>query len=395
MNPERLAVDELGRPLITLMRSPDGENAFLSVVKAGANGRTFRVTKADAMPDDLPPVNAVGAFQGVRGLGLMARLFQPLFALFSTPVEKSDPVTFNAAIQAPKLGELLWQTTDALREVIRNILADDAIGDKSAAYGQAIDQMKAYLLGELAKVPVAKAAEVAGLLEQRTAVEKAGKILSARNAAVVRQARDALAALLASAGVADDPEVSPSQVVKEVPVNIAQLTQAAEAAGLSAVAVAKAANPSVTPADLVRIGTEAAASVWKAAVAGPPQPGLPSGELARQIAEASAGSGSPPNPTDAFSAAIAGLRMDVMKAVEAVGAEVKAIKVEIGGDDGKGGLREVVAKSLEVSRALARIPARPNGTPATDGAAASGRTPVAKGDGETSYEGTALGPLAS
>lgn len=401
MNPEdaaNLTLDSEGRPLVTLLRDPDGAGAFLSVVQRGANGRRISVAKAGpALPGDgNPPVNQVGAFlggDGPRASGLWARLFAPLLTLFggSGGVEKGEPTTFNSAIQAPKLSELLWQATDALRETIRNILADDEIADKGAAHAAAVDQFRAYLLAELAKVPVAKAAEVASLLPSPVAVEKAGKMLSSRNATQVRAARDALSALLAAAGVDDAGEVS-DQVAKEATVlDVAQLSQAAEAAGRSALAVAKTANPGLTPQQLVEVGTAATASVYKAAVQGPPQPALPSGELARQIAEAANGSGSPANPTDAFTQAIAGLKSDVMKGVAELKAQVAKLDADVNGT-GEGeahtpGLRDVVAKSLDVVAKLRATPAAPRGAPGP------GRVAVAKTGAdadEPDYTGTAL-----
>lgn len=390
----KLKLDPSGLPIVTLMRDPDGAGAFLSVVERGANGRRIAVTKA-APPDGNDPVNAVGPFLGGDGAprtnGLLARLFAPLLALFGSAagVEKSDgPTTFNAAIQAPKLGELLWQAGDALRDTIRNIMADASIADKGSAFATALDQHRAYLLAELAKVPVAKSAEVAALLPTVADVEKAGKMLSSRNAAQVRAARDALTALLAAAGAEVEGEVPGSQVAKEANVlDVAQLTQVAEAAGRSAIAVAKAANPTITPADLVRIGQDATAAVFKAAVQGPPQPALPTGELARQISEATPGAGSPANPTDAFSTAIAGLRADVMKRFDDLAA--RQAKLETEAEES----RAVVAKSLDVVRRVARIPDPPKGGGADGAGAGGGSTTVEKTDVDYSGSGLSFADL--
>lgn len=401
MKPQDLTVDANGRPLVTLMTDPDGGAAYLSVVKQGANGRRFRVTKADgsAAGDENGPVNQVGPFLGVRGLGLFSRLFAPLLAMFgsSESVAKSGagPTEFNAALAAPKLNDLLWQSGDALRDVLRNILADTEIADKGAAYAAALDQHRAYLLGELAKVPVAKSAEVAALL---VPVEKAGKILSARNATAVRAARDALTALLVDAGVEEAGGVASTQVAKEANVlDLVTVQKAAQLAGETAIAVAKAANPQIAPADLVRIGTEASNGVMKAAVAGPAQPAMPTGELMRQIAEAGAGSGSPTNPTDAFTAAIGGLRADVMKAVEgvtALTAKVAALDAELNGgaDAATPGLRTVVEKTLVAVRKAARVPEPPKGGDgAGAGGAAGGQGGAGAGAGAADdFEGSAL-----
>lgn len=389
-----------GRPIVTLLQDPDMNGGFVSLVSRGANGRRISVTKAETVardpdpgvapgssaPEQPMPPRAVtkaddesttlevvshlgpGTNQAERGSWFF-RVFAPLLGLMG--VAKADkPLTFDAAIASTKLREARWQATDALWDVIRAVLEDEATTDKVAAITVALDQFKAHVLALVAATPVSKAEDRQALAEAIkadpgwTTVQKAGKVLSGANMAKVEAALSALAALQAELKALQAAGSPPDTASKEddVKLDVQQLTAVAKAAADTAILVAKGAGVT-DPAKLADLGVRASQEVMKAAVQGPAQPGIPTRTLEDQAAMAGP-TGSMPMPEDQLLAVInRALGNMATKGDSPLGqlvAKVDALTAAVeGAGEGTGrvpGIRDVVAKQGEALTRLARIP---------------------------------------
>jgi hypothetical protein len=396
-----------GRTVITLMSDPSqvdpltGEPAgFLSLVGAGANQRVISVAKAD--PDSpAPQVPIFTAAHGGAGPDTSSwwrGVFGPLLALpamamkalgLSTVKKDGEPTDFNAALAAEALNRARWQATDALWEVIGNILEDATIVDKRTAISVALDQFRAHILDLVDRFPVTKAEDATalalamkaapiGLPSDPTIAQKAGKVISAANMDTIQSAltaleatRAALSALLTAnekAAKAADPLSTPDPEAPAMdPIKLAAI---ATAAAETAVKVAKAAGVT-DPARLQAVALEASAAVFKGAVMGPAQAALPTGELPRQLGQGSSVDGSMSDPETMIAAIVGrlGPQIDAMvaKAVKPATDKVDGLETVIKGvgEPGKEGHRMGLAEALilttERVAKLAETPNRPRG----------------------------------
>lgn len=411
---------DTGTAVIKIMTDPAAEDgagvdrAFLSLVDRGANGRTFTVVKAAGSPDDPSPAIQPQADETLQGAPpLWRRLFSFLLGDVTAKGDGAAPTDFDAAVAMPMLRDKLWSLEDGLREVIRNILADEAITDKAAAIAVALDRFKAHVLhcvGEAlaptTMVPmtmVAKRAAAAMAGPEGAAWAGAPSHAGDRSAilaidATVQQVQAKLAELPTllnrlTAGKAGSPPTTTEDSPMLTP---AMLALIATAAGDSAITAAKAAGVT-DPAQLEARRSNAAALAIKVAVTGPgnPQPGIPEAELARQMAMAPFGG------TGAdFEAKITAAVQAAMGTVTAKLAEIEGklgeVQVQLTGkgegDKREPGLADVVnaqADALErvgkVVRKLAGTPQAPRaGQPSTVGKGAGDP------DDDDLFNGTAL-----
>jgi hypothetical protein len=165
-----------GRKVITLMADPSMTDAmgqpagFLSLVDKGANLRRFAVVKAEDLAD--PHRLAVVDPLGLSPAGLVDRFLAAMTGLVSkfrgqaTKAEDPGPLTFDAAVQAERLRRARWEATDALWDVIRNIMGSD-LDDKVGAVRLALSQFSGMVLGLVSAQAVAKAEDVPELLATR------------------------------------------------------------------------------------------------------------------------------------------------------------------------------------------------------------------------------------
>lgn len=406
-----------GRKVVTLMADPsmtdaDGQPAgFLSLVDKGANLRRFQVVKAADLEPHQGPTTAPGSAehdQAWLGRFLSALGLGGLAAKVGLTTKGDDaPLTFDAAITAERLRRARWEATDALWEVIGNVMASD-LEDKPGAVGLALDQFRATVMGLVQATTTMKAEDLDQALEGlRTPPEgaagltsKAGRVISARNLATIEAAREAMAQaaaaldnLISRATPDDSPTDSfatkgltwpdPHQEDHAMAYNPRQLQELATAASNSAITAAKAAGVK-DPAELARIGAGASTEVFKGAVMGPAQPAMPTNALGQQMAE-SGGMG--PKASDPLA-----MMTEALNQVRGLATKVdeltKVIKGHGEGEEREPGILELATKAAELADATATKVAKIQGTPAAPRGAGdpSEPTKVTKaedGDGAT------------
>lgn len=327
-----------GRGVVTLMCDPDPEH--LSLVDRGANGRRVTVAKADELGGALDPGETVldlrqpngtaPGFWGKLWSGLFGSVMKRLSPAAPEPTKKGDdPTSFDAAVAVTNLRRGLWDGTDSLISVIWNIFEDEAITDKIGAIRVSLDQFKDYVIGLATMSQVAKLddAEIRTAVAKaaRICVQKEGKVLSKSNRTLLQNAIDALQALMAAAEptTAQKAETA-TEPAEEAPVlKPADIQILADNAAVSAVKAAKAAG--ITDVSkLAEIGSRASTEVFKMAVSGVPQPGMPQNALAEQRAQAGGENGSMGAPEAMFGAQINSLSDRVSKLAELLEGKVAA-----------------------------------------------------------------------
>lgn len=404
-----------GRTVVVLMHDPamtdaDGnEVGFLSVVNRGANGRNFLVAKADLLEENGGGPAFLAREGAVPGgpWEFLRRTFGALFGLGAAATAKSDdPVTFDAALSAPRVSDALWQAGDALRQVVRNILADESITDKAAMIAAALDSHKAYILTEVkaALALVTKADQRRELADAVRGMErdgrwlatKAGRMISAPNMATLTAAlaslQEAVSAVQGLIKAATPATTDKSE--DPMKLDAAQLATIGEAAGTVAISLARKQG-TTDPATLQAIGERASATAIKEYVTAGAQPSLTPGLLTEQLGQAAA-NGKVPDVLARLETALGGVTGMAMK-LDALGERLGKLEGAINGSpsgDGKTaepGLLAVVAKHGELAVAtaqkvamLANTPARPRGS-----SEPPQREVTAKADDKT-FEGTAL-----
>jgi len=372
---------EDGRRVVTLladptMTAPDGTPAgFLSLVDRGANLRRFQVVKASELEPATPPGDLpqawLGRFLTALGLG-------NLVAKLATKADAPAPLTFDAAITAERLRRTRWEATDALWDVIGNVMASD-LEDKAGAISLALGQFSATVMGLVSAVLATKAedrAEVLAVLEAGPELEigqvsKAGRVISARNQATIESARAALAqasaaleALIALASPPTDPasKANPADPLEDF-MNAATLEILATKAADNAIKAAKAAGVTV-PAELATVGATASTEVYKAAVMGPPQAAMPTNALAQQIAPTSV-QGQVQDPAAMFAQVLGQVSTLATKVDELT----KAVNGHGEGETREPGILELATKAAELADLTAGKVAKLEGTPAAPRAA--------------------------
>lgn len=416
---------DTGTAVIKIMTDPAAEDgagvdrAFLSLVDRGANGRSFTVVKAAGSPDDPSPAIQPQADETLGGAPpWWRRMFA--FLVGGETTAKADaaaPTDFDAAVAMPMLREKLWSLEDGLREVIRNILADEAITDKPGAIAVALDRFKAHVLhcvGEAlaptTMVPmtmVAKRAAAAMAGAEGTAWKAGPSHGGYRSAilaidATVQQVQAKLAELPTllnrlTAGKAGSPP-TPANSEDDTMITAAMLTLIATAAGDSAVTAAKAAGVT-DPAQLEQRRQAAAAVAIKVAVTGPgnPQPGIPEAELARQMAMAPFG-GTGADMEAKITAAVQAAMGTVTAKLAEIEGKLGEVQVQLTGK-GEGdarvpGIADVVNAQADALERVGKVVRKMAGTPAAPQAGRPGAQPVAKGaaleDDDDLFAGTAL-----
>jgi hypothetical protein len=376
-----------GRPVVTLLADPTMKDAggapvgFLSLVPAGANGRTFTATKADlalGTPAAPAPLAAEPA-------PWWRSLFGALFGGVQVAKDAGDPVDFDQAMTVEKLRRARWEATDALWEVIGNILEAPEVTDKAGAIAVALQRFSAHVLGLVTASLAMKSEDRAALgreLAQRHQVAKAGRVISAANMAKLATARDALGAaaaalseLLALGGdtVASKAAEAATNLLEDPSMlTPAQIEALAVQASTNAITVAKGAGLT-DPAKLAQVGADAfAAVVAKVAPSGPAQPAMPQDILAQQMAASGGMGGTMGAPMADIAAALRALPGMVAK-VDTLIATVAKLDQAINGS-GEGAARqpgvvELAEKSAELATAtaervakIAPIPAPPRGS---------------------------------
>lgn len=344
----RLQATKDGNPVVVLLGDPDLSEGFLSVVQRGANARRFQVAKAELPNDELHPANVgtlATAEDQATAQGWLARVFGNVLGLFQA--SKGAPTSFEAAVGVPQFYDALYLADDGLWTVIGNILRDEEVLDKAAKLRAAIEAHAAFLIAAVDSIPTMKsetAREVAGLtvnaeafafLERaKASAAKVDRMIGTADRGRLNRAKAILEDVVARLEPSPGAALFPSLTLQEDDMNV---QVAAKAAAETAVQAAKSAGVT-DPVKLADIAVAASTEVFKAAVAGPPQPALHTDLLARQRAMSGGESGAGWGAEGALLSAInSGGGSMVMKAEvqkSAAGADVvKAVVIKAA--DGK------------------------------------------------------------
>lgn len=363
-----LTTTEDGRPVVTLLADPSMKDAggapvgFLSLVPHGANGRYFAASKSADLnlgeggtPAPLSPSDAQPWWR---------TMFATMFGGVQVTKSPGDPVDFDQAMTVERLRRARWEATDALWEVIANIMESPDVADKPSAVATALQRFASHVNGLVTASLAMKAEDRAAIAREIAAphglASKAGRAISAANLAKITGATTALTAALAAlqeleklgeaqptykAESTEDPMLTPEQI-----------NDLARKAAAEAIIVAKGAGLT-DPAKLAQVGAEAYGTiVAKVAPSGPPQPAMPQDTLAKQMAQSMGMGASMGEPMDQLMAALKAIPGLVAK-VDAVAVEIadlqKTIKGHGEGATREPGVLEIATKSAELSAAVA------------------------------------------
>lgn len=401
-----------GRPVVTLLADPSMKDAggapvgFLSLVPHGANGRYFTASKADlnlgeaGAPAPLSPDNAQPWWR---------TMFAAMFGGVQVTKSPGDPVDFDQAMTVERLRRARWEATDALWEVIANIMESPDVADKPAAVSTALQRFANHVNGLVTASLAMKAEDRAAIAREIAAphglASKAGRAISAANLAKITGATTALTAALAALQELEklgevQPTYKADTTEDPMPLTPEQINEMARKAAAEAIMVAKGAGLT-DPMKLAQVGTEAFATiVAKVAPSGPAQPAMPQDTLAKQMAQSMGMGASMGEPMDQLMAAL--------KAIPALSAKIDGIATKVDDLDkainghGEGaahepGILEISAKSIELASAVAErvakiapVPQPPRGSSDPE----VHRSRVAKGDpdpNDSVFDGSPLG----
>lgn len=399
-----------GRPVVTLLADPSMKDAggapvgFLSLVPHGANGRYFTASKADlnlgeaGAPAPLSPDNAQPWWR---------TMFAAMFGGVQVTKSPGDPVDFDQAMTVERLRRTRWEATDALWEVIGNIMESPDVADKPAAVSTALQRFANHVNGLVTASLAMKAEDRAAIAREIAAphglASKAGRAISAANLAKITGATTALTAALAALQELEKlGEAQPTYKADttEDPMTPEQILDLAKKGAAEAIMVAKSAGVT-DPTQLAKVGADTFTSiVTKVAPSGPAQPAMPQDALAKQMAQSMGMGSSMGEPMDQL--------LSALKAIPALAAKIDGIATKVEDLDkainghGEGaahepGILEISAKSIELAAAVAErvakiapVPQPPRGS--SDPEAPRGR--VAKGDADPNdsvFDGSPLG----
>lgn len=296
-----------GLPVLGLLTNPhggaDGKGMFVSLVEEGANLVDFTTVRSVGI-DQAALENST--YQN-GGAGPNARWWERFldwrswFSSDGAPVARSTD--FNAEFAAGEFNNAMWRGWYVLEGLIYDVLQAPDIGDKRKTIALFIDQFRDMLISKLpANITTEETIELARIARSQVEVAKrAGKVISAANMDKLLKARAAIKDLDATIGsvidaggggtsdattarAAADPAAGLETTVAAALDPVA-LKAAALAASDTAITIHRGINPAATPGELTKVGQDAAAAVFRAAVMGPPQPGMPTGAFEAQMAQ--------------------------------------------------------------------------------------------------------------
>lgn len=173
---------------------------FVSLVRKGANRQKVQIYKADDTDYDTEEVR--GFMEHIKKFFKITKADDESVAE-SNKTKPKKQTSFAQSIAVSDIMDSMWRVNDTLRDVMRNIIADEEITDKKAAMSQAIDDFATYMKDKINAVSVAKSAKFFED-EEPAAVTKAGRMLSGKATSAIKNAIAALQGLLSEAGVDGD-----------------------------------------------------------------------------------------------------------------------------------------------------------------------------------------------
>ena len=293
-----------GLPVLGLLTNPhggaDGKGMFVSLVEEGANLVDFTTVRSVGIDQ----AALEGSTYQNGGAGPNARWWERFLDWRSWLGSDGAPVArstdFNAEFAAGEFNNAMWRGWYVLEGLIYDVLQAPDIGDKRKTIALFIDQFRDMLISKLpANITTEETIELARIARSQVEVAKrAGKVISAANMDKLLKARAAIKDLDATIGsvidaggggtsdattarAAGDPAAGQEATVLDT----AAVKAAALAASDTAIQIHRQINPAATPGELMKVGQDAAAAVFRAAVMGPPQPGMPTNAFEAQAAQ--------------------------------------------------------------------------------------------------------------
>ena len=189
---------------------------FVSLVRKGANRQKVQIYKADT---DYDTEEVRGFMEHIKKFFKITKADDEAVAE-SNKTKPKKQTSFAQSIAVSDIMDSMWRVNDTLRDVMRNIIADEEITNKKAAMSQAIDDFATYMKDKINAVSVAKSAKFFED-EEPAAVTKAGRMLSGKATSAIKNAISTLQGLLSEAGVdGDDGKKGEENPVKKEDVEL-------------------------------------------------------------------------------------------------------------------------------------------------------------------------------
>jgi hypothetical protein len=181
---------------------------FISLVRKGANRQKVQIYKADV------PENEASDGEEIKGFFDTVKSFfvgKAVDAVSEGTAAKSKKQTsFAQSIAVSDIMDSMWHVNDTLRDVMRNVIADETVTDKKTAMTQAIDEFGVYMKDKINGTKIAK--EAAFFDEP---ISKAGRVFSTKNLSAIKSAIAALQGLLTDPDENSNQEGADDTVKKE------------------------------------------------------------------------------------------------------------------------------------------------------------------------------------
>jgi len=186
----------------------DVDVQFVSLVKRGANKRTFQIFKSADYKDD----EQTGALEDEtkQAVGFFKMMKEFFTGGGKAAIEKADtvtveePATFQAVMAAEEARSQTWRIFDAISTVFWNIVRSDS-DNKRQLMEQSLDEFKTKVLETFDKLNVKKKVSKSEEIE----IEKAGRKISAERLQALIAARDHLNKVIEETSAAEQNPASP------------------------------------------------------------------------------------------------------------------------------------------------------------------------------------------
>ena len=170
---------------------------MISLVRKGANGQKIQIYKEDDSEEEITEQGLLDVLKNFLSGGKVQK------AAEAVPVKTAPKKTFASMMAVSDITENMWRANDTLRGVLRDIINNEEVTDKKAALLQAVDEYSTYMKNKVSSTAIAK--EAAFFDVPDVEIEKAGKKVSSKNLAALKEAHKALSAVIEEAEKKEDP----------------------------------------------------------------------------------------------------------------------------------------------------------------------------------------------
>lgn len=195
---------------------------MISLVRKGANGQKIQIYKEDGEEDLDGEVTEQGLLDVLKNFFSGGKVQKSADAV---PAKTAPKKTFASMMAVNDITENMWRANDTLRGVMRDIINNEEVTDKKAALLQAIEEYSTYMKNKVNSTAIAK--EAAFFDVPDVEIEKAGKKVSSKNLAALKEAHRALSEVIDEAEKKEEPNQGESgdPAKEEETVNKSELTE--------------------------------------------------------------------------------------------------------------------------------------------------------------------------